>query len=391
MPIEEQENTEVEQPAVDDASINDQAKPPETDGSIPDGGDEPTLDEKAEAAFKAGIKELTEPKTEVKKDDAEAPKVDAAKPADGAGAPAKDAKPATEEKAKPEPDAALDAEIKGLGLKGKAEARFRELTSSLKEQAPLVEAYKALKIETPAQLNQIVADAKQGMEFQQAIEQTKASPEQFGQAFTVIGAMNSGNPELMERAVRLMHEQANTMAKQLGIDLGANVDPLDAHADLKQAVETMEITREYALQIAKQRGTEVVSKQTQAQQTQAAQQEAEMTKTQTRAMEDVKEWCAEVEKTDPHAQHKLQVLASSIIPTIRATVPPSRWATEIAKAYARIPNPAAQAPAAPPAKPRPSHVPMRSGAPSAGLKQQPKNDFEAFRMGVADVSPHLQE
>ena len=375
----------------------------ETDGTIQDGGDtqvdedlatldDPnvSLDEKAELAFVMGVEKALPDAAKPKADNAAAPaQAPAAAPVAAAPAPA--AAPAAKT-----PDAAVEKEIKDLGLKAKAADRFRELTTELSASKPLREALQTLKIEKPEQLQQIMGDAKFGSEMNEAIERTSATPEQFGNAFTVIGAMNSGNPELMGRAVELMLDQCRAVAQQIGMDIPGMLDILDQQGnhDLKQAVELGETTREIAVQTAKLRGVTAQRQRADQQAADRSNQSAELSKVQQSALESIKAWGDGMRASDPTYAARFQLLNDSgVLQQIMKNTPPSRWELETIKAYHAVKVAPASAPAPAPAPagrmPRPGNVPVRGGNPAVRVQPKPQSDEEAFRAGMLAVSPHL--
>jgi len=373
----------------------------ETDGSLPDGGDDLSdldaeqllssdklsLDEKAELAFVVGVEKALPDGAKPKNDNASAPPAAAPAAAPVAGAPATEA-------AKPVPDVEVEKEIKQLGLKAKAAERFRELTSELASSKAMREAFTQAKIEKPEQLAQILDDAKFGNELNVAIKNTGASPEQFGQAFNVIGAMNSGRPELMGVALDAMVQECVSLAKKLGRDINfAAADPLEAHQDLKQAVELGETTREIALQLAHERATSAMRQQNE-QRTQAEnQQQSELSKAQNAAIERISVFGREQAAADAtaHAARMQALNQTGVLDRIMKDYPVGRWESETMKAYFGVKLPAAAPPAAAVRQqPRVSHVPARGSNPAARMQAEPKDELDAFRMGVASVSPHLE-
>lgn len=386
-------------PATADAPAEGEFIATHDDGTLKDGQDKESLDNKAVAAFMQGVKEATPPPKPTDDEAAAgaAPAPAAAKPAakTEAAAPA----PAPAAAAPAAKDEAVEAEITDLKLKDKAAARFRELSSQVKEAAPYVETLKGLGIDSGEKLTNILQDAARGLEFEDAIHRVQASPEQFSSAMQIIGGMNSGDPVLLNACFDAMHQTLTELGQRLGREVGGGPDPLAQHPDLLKAVnEDMTMDRSHALEVAKARAIERTTRdhrqQQLTQQRQQEEQQQEMTKVQQRAMADIDDFSAEMEKNDPHFQHKLAVL-TPMLPTITSSLPPSRWALEVTKAYMRIPAPAA-APAA--ARPRMTNVPTRgggavtatAGAGGDGMRAQPKSDLEAFMQGVRDATPNAR-
>ncbi len=279
--------------------------------------------------------------------DPNAPVADAAKPDDKPVL----AEPKPEDKPKD-----VEAEIKELGITNeRTQKRFRELTERAAEVEPL--RSKAQKAE----------------EWEQTIQSTGTNPEQFGAALEYLRAVNSGSPEAMTQAYAIMQKELQWLGEKLGRE-APGFDPLSRHADLQAKVESGDLTREVAAEIAqlRQRGAlqqEHVQQQTAAQQAQFVHQQA---------IQQVGALGEQLRANDPQFQQKFAYLAPTV-DLIQKTLPPQQWAAEIQAAYARLPAFVAPAPVAQPA--RPAASPIRpSGAPIMAAK--PKNDIEAFGMGV---------
>jgi hypothetical protein len=260
-----------------------------------------------------------------------APAETPAQPEQTAEAPAEAAKPAEPSAPAPaDPDAAkVDAEVKELGLKGASETRFREMSARIRE------------LETAHPAMQRMA------EWESAIQQTGATPEQFGAAMTYLSLVNSGDPATIEAAFQQIESEYLTLAKALGRPVGG-YDPLDDHPDLKEAVANVDMSRELALELAQAR--------TRQQQTQQARQVQDQTDAQRRAWDDgtkaLQALDAELAASDPAYKAKLQVLAPAI-QAMCAAAPPAEWAGRVRDMFARLQLPAA----APAPSPAPAALP----------------------------------
>jgi hypothetical protein len=258
-----------------------------------------------------------------------APSETPAQPEQTAEAPADAAKPAEPSApAPPDPDTAkVDAEVKELGLKGASETRFREMSARIRE------------LETAHPAMQRMA------EWESAIQQTGATPEQFGAAMTYLSLVNSGDPATIEAAFQQIESEYLTLAKALGRPVGG-YDPLDDHPDLKEAVANVDMSRELALELAQAR--------TRQQQTQQAQQARQFQDQTGRALaegqQSLQALDAELAASDPAYKAKLQVLAPAI-QAMCAAAPPAEWAGRVRDMFARLQLPAAAPALAPAALP----------------------------------------
>lgn len=264
--------------------------------------------------------------------------------------------------------AKVETEIQTLGLKEKAAERFRELS----------------KRPTPEAFAQAKSDADRGAQWEDIILQSTVKPDQLQRLLGYGQAVNSGDPAAMRVAYDAMQKEMAWLGKTLGLE-APGVDPLEAHADLKQQVAEGDITRAAALELASHRASARLGTEHQQQTQRQQQQEQQLASDRETARVGLNTLGQSLQAADPaHFDAKIAMLAPTI-GIIRESLPPSRWVAVLHAAYLKCPTPAA-APA-PAAVPRPGHVPLRpSGAPSASHTRQPKNDLEAFEIGLASVS-----
>jgi len=268
----------------------------------------------------------------------------------------------------PARDAETDAAVTELGLKGKAETRFREMASTIKAQAQ--------------ELEPLRADAERGLRWEAMVLGTKAPPEQFGNALGYLAAVNSGDPAQMNKAFDTMVNELGWLAQQLGRELPGVVDPLAAHQDLAQEVQNGYITKDRALELARVRATD--ARRTEADQ--RNRQEDEQKRVYDQSMSDVAALNNKLKAEDPDFDRKFQLLLPTL-DVIRNSTPPAQWVAAIQRAWALVPAlPPAAPPPAPPVRPRVGAMPVRPTGASQSMQRQPKSDIEAFDMGVASVS-----
>jgi hypothetical protein len=349
--------------------------------------DEKDDDTKAIEGFLKGVEDVSPHlKSEDKTGSEEAAKTAAApvaaKPDDKAAAA-----PATA----PAPDAALDAEVKTLGLKGAAEKRFREMSDEIKTARPFVEALGKVSVKTAADLENVLQASARGLAWEEAIEKTTATEEQMSSAFTVIRAMNSGDPNLMNAAYDALVEQVNALGKQLGRET-AGYDPLSEHPDLAQEVENLELTRARALEIVKQRAADkqagVQAANRQAQTERAAADEKAYQQAHTDATADMNAFEKEMRETDPQAAAKMPILIDMVQKGLVKDLHPSKWMAKVAMEYSKIRVAAAPAPAPVRRTPAPGAQPMRGGQqPTAVMDDKNDDGINPFLRGVAAASP----
>lgn len=340
---------------------------------------EPTLDEALSSAMDEGIAQATpEAAGEPPADEGEA----GAEPAEGeqqepAATEGEGEKPEGDAEPQPEDEAAKEAD--SLGLKGKANDRFRELTAEVKELAPVKAALEAAGIKDVADLPKLVQHAKDGADLVEMVKGTGASPDQFGQTLDYLGLVSKaaqGDRQAAEQAFSVIEGEYLALAKALGREVPGVHDPLAEFADLQKEVENGDVTRARALEIAQARTAAKVAEATRARQ--AA--EANTTTAQQQAIEHGRASLNALEsklQADPHYAAKKPALIAKL-GEIRQKFAPDQWAYAAELAYAAIPNPA-------PVKPPPSAI--RPGGPRPVMTQAVfDNPEDAMDAGIAAAS-----
>jgi len=269
-------------------------------------------------------------------------------------------------------DPETDAAVTELGLKGKAEQRFREMASTIKTQAQEIEPLRA--------------EAARSAEWERLVTETKATPEQFGQSLGYLTYINSGDPAKMGQAFDFLLGELQALGKNIGREVPGLVDPIADHADLAQAVQFGEITRAAALELAQRRTAQNLATQRETVETTQAQQQAE----HDRGMAAVAELSNRLKAEDPTFDQKLAFLAPAL-DGIRRTVHPSQWAAQIEAMYKQVPAipVATAAPVQPvaPARPPVSAMPLRATGTTTPMQRSLKgaSELDAFEMGLQSV------
>ncbi len=308
--------------------------------------------------------------------DAPAPRAEGQEPPPGPAQGEGDGKPPVadetpEAKAARESKEAVDKEITDLGIRNeKAQARFRELAArpSEAEIAPLREK------------------AERADEWERQIAATGASPEQFGATvnYTALAVRaNAGDIEAARMAYQATKSELEHWAKMLGLE-APGIDPLDAHPDLKDEVESGALPRARALEVAQARSAAKVTTAATERTTREQQERAAFEQAVTTAKAEVSAVGNALKAADPAGYEQKIVLLKPTIAIIRETMHPTMWAAAIKKAYAALPAIPA-APAAPAARPPVTSMPIRPTGSATNQKPAPKDPAEAFRMGVESV------
>lgn len=265
---------------------------------------------------------------------------------------------AAREKADAEHAAAVDAEVKTLGLKGKTEERFRELSGRAKVAADLEK-------ERPA----MVARIQRADEFEDQIIATGATPEQFGRAMAALQAVNSEDPVVLGNLEKVLEEELVFVRKKLGKKAG-DYDPLTeaGNEDLAEDVRRGELSEARALELAQLR----VGGRRQAETRQHA---GEAIQAQQHAVQAVAAWGGEVKAIDPQFAAKMEKIAPAIR-NIQQTLPPEKWLGAVKQLYLQT---RVEESRRPPGRvnPRP-----QQSTPAAALEEKPKDALDALRQGI---------
>lgn len=262
-------------------------------------------------------------------------------------------------------DEAVEKEISELKLGERAAARFRDLTARIKELDGLAQ--------------QLEPEAARAREWDDAVARTGAKPEQFGAVMGYLTAINTGGKEQKMQAGKALAAEIQWLAKDLGVNVQDLLDPLVDHEDLRRRVKTGDLSAEDAAELARARA-ELAARE------HATQTQAQMEQARTRALDEVKALGDMLRAADPQFKRKYELIAPVLQSLENAH--PSTWVETVRKAYLAVKLPAAAPP--PPAARPASASPLRpggtgAGAPSAGAKRVPKDDFEALSMGIDEA------
>jgi hypothetical protein len=341
-----------EAPATDPVAATDTTPTDTAPAPIQDEQDDDPL-----AAMDTGIEAATAGKADEPADpfaeDDDAPAADPA--ADPAAVPAEPADPAAKSDEPPAPDE-IDAEATSLGLKGKANERFRGMAEEIKSFAPIREALEQAGVKSADDVPKLLERATFAEEMAETIQKTGASAEQYGQALDYLEVVNhavkSADPAAAKRALDILRPELEILAKLSGEEIPGFADPLEGHDDLRAEVEAGDMSRKLALELAAARARDQLT----GQRRQAQQQQTEQQAASQQGVEALNGFEAQMTASDPlYAAKRPQLV--QMVGWIKANLPPSNWLAATQQAYASIPAPAA-APA-PAAKPPVGNVPMR--------------------------------
>ena len=298
--------------------------------------------------------------------EAAAPVADGAKPADHAAAP-----PASPDGAKPAgpTDDELTAPLEGL--KGRTKERFEQLAGRLKERTAEIETLTQER-DTLRQQAEALPDAQQAVQTLQelhgAMTDAQVSGEEFAGFLTYAKAVRSGN---FEAAAQTLIAQLRPLLPYVHgkVDLSAALDPLADFADLQQAVQSMQITREHAAEIAQGRRIRAQQEQALQQRNQQATQTQQQTQAQQQATQQGLGQLQALERTLAAQDADYSRIAPELvkaIPAITRAYPPHLWASAVQDRYQLLKTYLPQQRQVPPPLPPAAPAPLRPGGNGGG-------------------------
>lgn len=284
-----------------------------------------------------------------------------------------------------------DKAVKELGLRGKAEQRFRDLSGQVRDLSQKLEAVggdDTLKVLSELGgregLQRVVEDAQAQHQWDRSMAEIGCTPQQFGQAMGFLKAVNSDDPAILRQARDNLVAEIALLDGRLG-EKTERHNPLDAHEDLKRKVQRGELDEEDALEIARLRaGGQRAQQQTEQQRQQQEQQQALQQGQATLA-----QLGAELKQRDGEAVFKARMaIIAKALDAALPNLPPAQWAQHAQALYDSIPAPQPQAPRAP--TPRVGKSPARQSSATVGSAggahpNVPKDPWAAFDQGVEEA------
>lgn len=271
---------------------------------------------------------------------------------------------AADEQAADEGDAGDDdVEIPDDIVNPKSRERFREMATRIKEFDAQVQD---LTTERDTLREDVTG-------FRQLLVDAKVEPEEFGQMLDYSRLVKTGD---FQGALAILDAQREALARAGGLDV-AGVDILGDHPDLAKDVESMDLTRERALEIARARNAQKAAQQ-QHQQRRAPEQRSadpntELMQQAARAQDEIAALEAQWAKSDVDFAAKQQKLVAKA-GQIARTYPPHLWKQAMQDYYDTLAD-VAEAP-----KPK-EPAPLRP-KPASGRIKQPSNSLEAMAQAL---------
>lgn len=213
------------------------------------------------------------------------------------------------------------------GLQPKAQERFQKLANTNKELT--------------AQLEQ----ASGAIDYVQAqFREHGVQQPQFEQAVQVIGAINRGD---FATAQRVLMEQLQQLSLLSGQPL-SGMDPLSAYPDLRQRVDTLQLSESDAMEMAGLRQRQILQQQAVERNSQAVQQQRQQQQAAQaqdaavqRGLADIEAFSQQMKAADmDFAAIEAQLLP--ILPELVKGLPPERWGAMVKLQYDTIKKTAGQ-------------------------------------------------
>jgi hypothetical protein len=219
----------------------------------------------------------------------------------------------------------------------------------------------------------------QHQEIMTIIQESTATPQQYGDALDYIRLVNSPNIADREKALDIMMTEVNVLARALGKPV-AGVNMLEGHDDLIQKVKDGALSQQDAQEIAASRESRRISTNVQTQNQNVQQQAAAQQVVLDKGRADLNALEAKL-RTDPNYAAKRQILIKTLQPVFNQ-IHPSQWAATFKAAYDELP-----ATAAPKAKAAgiPANQPLRAKTASGGAQAAASSVLDAVNFGIAQA------
>jgi hypothetical protein len=224
-----------------------------------------------------------------------------------------------------------------------------------------------------------------------AVIETRATPEQYGQALGYLKLVNSPNRADREQALQFMQNEIAALARMLGKPV-PGVNMLEGHDDLISEVSTGRLSPERAQEIAASRNAAQIEMQ-QGQRIQQQNSEQQRQQTEMRAgVKALNDLEAQLKAANPTVYAaKRQVLIESLKPVFKQ-IHPSQWAATFQRAYNALPAPVRPSAPAAPLTPRPGsgpdgggNTPLRASNPAGAARPAPTSLLEAVSQGISEA------
>jgi hypothetical protein len=260
----------------------------------------------------------------------------------------------------------------------------------------------ALKRETKERITTLVGMVKEKDQALQRVEtehreimgailDTKANPEQYGQALEYLRMVNSPSRADQEQALSFLQMELAAMARRLGKQV-PGVNMLEGHNDLIEEVSTGRLSPDRAQEIAAARAAAQEAQRIGQRQHQSAQETQRIQQEVARGKADLSALGKQLQAANPAVyEAKRKILVNTLKPVF-ATIPPSQWAATFKRAYDALPAPVAPTVAPPTPLSKPGvpaggggNTPLRASNPAGSAAPAPKSLAEAIELGISQA------
>lgn len=238
----------------------------------------------------------------------------------------------------------------------------------------LIATVKTLSADKEKEVAQLRADRDDilGM-----ITETKATPEQYGQALSYLQMVNSGDPAQQQQALAFMQQEVVSLSKILGVVV-PGVDLLAGHPDLKQGVADGEISAKHAEELAAAREQAKVRTATANHSREQQQTTAQSEKERQDGYTALNVLGRELATKDGALFTRKKDLLVTVLQESMQNSHPSKWAKIFKAAYDKLNLPA-------PVKKRtvvPANQPLRGKNPSGGAQREAGSMLDAVNAAL---------
>lgn len=214
--------------------------------------------------------------------------------------------------------------------------------------------------------------------FINGLQASGVTPAQYQETLSFFALFNSRDPQQQKQALDLIEGMAEQLSTILGVERQVK-DPLADFPELANDVQQGKITRQYAVQLARQQQSTKLRQQLQSDAARGQQTQEQQQQERAQAKADLTALEQRLSR-DPRFQEKRKIL----VPAMRSVfqrIPPSQWAATFEQAYKEL-----RLPAAPAGGQRqgqiPRNQPLRGGQPAGGGKKAPASMLEAISAGI---------
>ena len=284
--------------------------------------------------------------------------------------------PETEGEPEPKPEAKAEPEPEPEKEKRPSD-EFGGLPKDAKQETR--ERFEAMRSRYDELHGKYEAEVERNTAMVEVVKRTGATGEQFDATLQYLGARNSNNPALLEQAYNIIKAEYEEISKKLGKSVPGLVDPLADQADLLEAVESGEISRKHAEELAAARTTRKLQDGFSATQTESQQKE-QVLAAGYQAISDLGKRI----RTENPAKYNahVEVLKSIARLVENSGRDPREWAGIIEAEYSKLPD-VAPAPAPKPKTPVPIRPTGLTGAPGGSrAHKEPGTAMEALDMAL---------